>query len=51
LLCAGGGDRRADGFAERFLLLVNWWETLSSAETEVRGLFTQGSGNGHGGPL
>jgi creatinine amidohydrolase len=44
-------DRLVNRFSDRFLLLVNWWETLASAELEVMGLFTQDGGHGHGGPL
>ena len=45
------GDRLWERFPDRFLLLVNWWETLASAEMEAMGLFTQDGGHGHGGPL
>jgi creatinine amidohydrolase len=45
------GDRLWDRFPDRFLLPVNWWETLASAEMEALGLFTQDGGHGHGGPL
>lgn len=45
------GDRLFERFPDRFLLLVNWWETVASAEMEDMGLFTQDGGHGHGGPL
>ena len=43
------GDRLWERFPDRFLPLVNWWETLGSAEMEAMGLFTQDGGHGHGG--
>lgn len=44
-------DRLAARYPDRFLLMVNWWETLAAAEMEARGLFTIDGGHGHGGPL
>jgi creatinine amidohydrolase len=45
------GDRLADRFPNRTLLLVNWWEAVPTALVEPLGLFSQRGGHGHGGPL
>lgn len=45
------GDLLADRFPDRFILTVNWWETLPAAEMEAAEFFSQDGGHGHGGPL
>jgi creatinine amidohydrolase len=45
------GDRLAERFPDRTLLLVNWWEGLPAAVVEPLGFFSQRAGHGHGGPL
>jgi creatinine amidohydrolase len=41
----------AADYPDRFILLINWWQTLPASEIEKRGLFSQKGGHGHGGPL
>jgi len=44
-------DRLATGFPDRYVLLVNWWESVPASLVEPLGFFSQGGGHGHGGPL
>ena len=44
-------DRLADGFPDRYVLLVNWWESVPASVMDSLGFFSQGGGHGHGGPL
>ncbi len=41
----------ADEFPDRFVLLINWWETLPESFVNSLGFFSQSGGHGHGGPL
>ena len=45
------GDRLADTFPDRYVLLVNWWEAVPASLVDPLGFFSQGGGHGHGGPL
>jgi len=44
-------ERVALDHPDRFVLLINWWETLPAPEIESLELFSQHGGHGHGGPL
>jgi creatinine amidohydrolase len=44
-------DRLGFDFPDRSILLINWWQTLPTSLVESLGLFSQGGGHGHGGPL
>ncbi len=41
----------ADEFPDRFVLLINWWQTLPESFVNSLGFFSQSGGHGHGGPL
>ena len=45
------GEVIADEFPDRFVLLINWWETLPESFVNSLDFFTQSGGHGHGGPL
>jgi len=44
-------DRLVGDYPDRFILLINWWQTLPVSEVEPLDLFSQFGGHGHGGPL
>jgi creatinine amidohydrolase len=44
-------DRLFFEFRDSFILSINWWETLPTSMIESMGLFSEGGGHGHGGPL
>jgi creatinine amidohydrolase len=44
-------DRVAFDYPDRFVLLINWWQTLPTQDIEALKLFSQDGGHGHGGPL
>lgn len=44
-------DRVVPDFPQQFLLLINWWQTLPTAEIKDMALFSYQGGHGHGGPL
>lgn len=44
-------DRVSEEFADRFVALVSWWETLPADEVKALTGFTQDGGHGHGGPV
>ncbi len=45
------GEVIADEFLDRFVLLINWWQTLPESFVNSLGFFSQSGGHGHGGPL
>lgn len=45
------GEVTADEFPDRFVLLINWWQTLPESFVNSLGFFSQSGGHGHGGPL
>lgn len=45
------GEVIADEFPDRFVLLINWWQTLPESFVNSLGFFSQSGGHGHGGPL
>jgi len=45
------GETIRGEFPDRFILLINWWETLPESFVNSLGLFSQHGGHGHGGPL
>ena len=44
-------DRLFFDFRDSFILLINFWEMLPTPMIESMGLFSDGGGHGHGGPL
>ncbi|MBA7647605.1 hypothetical protein ES703_55381 [subsurface metagenome] len=45
------GEVISDEFPDRFVLLINWWQTLPESFVNSLGFFSQSGGHGHGGPL
>lgn len=44
-------DRIFFDYPDQQILGVNWWQTLPTPLVEAQGLFSDGGGHGHGGPL